>query len=260
VATDHTLIQIRERSFPDLLDLTLVVVRSRPKTLGLAALAGVAPFAALDAWLLSDPAFPFIGFLGLLVLEAPWATAPLTVVLGSLMFGDRATVGQVVKTLLRGLPAMIAYQLLIRAFLLFTIVLYPIVPAKLAFLDEVILLERGRFAGVVRRCSTLCGRRGSDLFGQWLAQLFFGVLFVACFWAGTSAMVSALVTSELTWETPGLQDLRGLQFQLAVWLAISFFGVARFLTYIDQRIRLEGWEVKLRLQAVGRAMEEAGRW
>jgi hypothetical protein len=123
LATDHTLIQIRERSFPDLLDLTLVVVRSRPKTLGLAALAGVAPFAAVNAWLLSDPAFPFIGSLGLLILEAPWATAPLTVVLGSLMFGDRATVGQVVRALLRGLPAMIAYQLVIRTFLLFTIVL-----------------------------------------------------------------------------------------------------------------------------------------
>ena len=33
---------------------------------------------------------------------------------------------------------------------------------------------------------------------------------------------------------------------------VAFFAVARFLAYIDQRIRLEGWEVELRLRAVGR--------
>ena len=55
---DRTLVQIRERSFLDVLDLALVVVRQRPVTLGLAALAGIAPFAALNAWLTSDPEFP----------------------------------------------------------------------------------------------------------------------------------------------------------------------------------------------------------
>ena len=33
-----------------------------------------------------------------------------------------------------------------------------------------------------------------------------------------------------------------------------------FFTYIDQRTRLEGWEVSLRLKAVARDIEEAGRW
>jgi len=41
-----------------------------------------------------------------------------------------------------------------------------------------------------------------------------------------------------------------------VWIAIAFFGVFRFLSYIDRRIRLEGWELELRLKAVGRASEE----
>jgi hypothetical protein len=85
-------------------------------------------------------------------------------------------------------------------------------------------------------------------------------VFVACFWFGTGALVSSLSTSELTWETPSWGVFHDFRFQLAVWITISFFGVARFLTYIDQRIRLEGWEVKLRLQAVARSMEEASRW
>ena len=259
MALDQTLIQIRERSFPDLLDLALVVVRSRPKTVGLAALAGVLPFAALNAWLTLDPEFPFLGYLALLALEAPWATAPLTVVLGGLMFGEKPSARRVLATLVRRLPAMIAYQFVLRLFLLFPL-LYLIVPARLAFLDEVILLEGGEFRGVIRRCSTLSGNRGSDLFGYWAAELFFGALFVLCFWAGTDVIQNALTTSELTWDQPGWADLYGLRLQMAVWIAIAFFGVARFLTYIDQRIRLEGWEVKLRLQDVGRAMEEAGRW
>ena len=42
-------------------------------------------------------------------------------------------------------------------------------------------------------------------------------------------------------------------FQAGVWLAIAYFGVVRFLSYIDRRIRLEGWEIELRFKAVGRA-------
>jgi hypothetical protein len=260
LASDRTLIQIRERSFLDVLDLALVVIRSEPLPLGLAALAGVLPCAALNAWLTAEPEFPLVAYLGLLVLEVPWATAPLTVVLGGLMFGERPTAGRVARTIGRGLPAMIAYQLVVRALLLATFLGYPLVPSRLAFLDEVILLERGRFRSVVKRCSTLCGLRGSDLFGRWIVSVLFGVAFVVCFWVGTDAAFNALTTSDLTWDRPGWGDLYGLRTQAAVWLAIAFFGVARFLTYIDQRIRLEGWEVKLRLQAVGRALEEAGRW
>ena len=35
-----------------------------------------------------------------------------------------------------------------------------------------------------------------------------------------------------------------------------FSAVVRFLSYIDRRIRLEGWEIELRLKSVGRALEE----
>ena len=99
--TDRTMVQIRERSYLEVLDLALVVVRQWPATLGMAALAGIAPFAALNARLLSDPEVPPGVFVYLLALEAPWATAPLTVGLGGLMFGERPSVGRVVRTLAR---------------------------------------------------------------------------------------------------------------------------------------------------------------
>jgi hypothetical protein len=260
LSLDHTLIRIRERSFLDVLDLALVVVRAYPVTLGLAALAGAAPAAAFNAYLTYDPEFPFAAYLTLLILEAPWVTAPLTLVLGGLMFGERPRAGRIAHSLMRAAPAMILYQTVVRAMLLATFFFYPIVPSKLAFVDEVILLERCRFSTVARRCSYLCDYRSSELFGQWIAQILFGLLFVACFWVGSDAAVSALTSSELTWEQPGRAGIYGPRCQLAVWLAITFFGVARFFMYIDQRIRLEGWEVRLRILAVGRAMEESSRW
>ena len=63
-----------------------------------AALAGIAPLAAVNIWLLSDVAFSRAYWVVLLLLmEAPWATAPLTLVLGDLMFGVRPRPGRILK-------------------------------------------------------------------------------------------------------------------------------------------------------------------
>ena len=111
----------------------------------------------------------------------------------------------------------------------------------------------------MRRCLRLTRDRSGEFFTQWTGQLAFGLLFAACFWVGTGAGASALVSSELTWDRPALADFSGLRFQLGVWVAIAFFAVARFLIYIDQRIRTEGWELRLRLKAVGRELEGVPR-
>jgi hypothetical protein len=259
LAYDRTLIQIRERSFLDLLDLAMVVVRQRPVTLGLAALVGSLPFAALNWWLINEDRTS-AGWLPFLIgMEVPWATAPLTVVLGGLMFEQRPTAGNVFRTLARSFFPMFVYQFLLRGVLIITTFLYVIIPTRKAFFNEVILLERPRWLTASARTSALCEQRGGDLFGQWLAQCLFGTLFVLAFWLGSTTLTQALVSSELTW-TPTWNDLLGIRFHFALWLAIEFFAVARFFTYIDQRIRLEGWEVSLRLRSVGQAMEGVGRW
>jgi hypothetical protein len=260
MAFDRTLVQVRERTFLGLLDLALVVVRNRPVELGVAALAGIAPFAALNARLISDPAFPPLAFAILVCLEIPWATAPLTIVLGSLMFGQRLGPGQTLRRWLKAVPSLVLFQLFLRVFLLSTVFLAALIPARLVFLNEVIVLEVVGWRKALRRSSQLCARRGGDLFLQWLAQVFFGAVFVLGFWFGTGVVLSALMTDEMTWERPLWSDFYGFRFQLALWLAIAFFAVARFLTYIDHRIRQEGWEIKLRLDAVALTMEEARAW
>jgi hypothetical protein len=260
MAFERTLVQIRERTFLEVLDLALVVLHDRPLALGLAALAGIAPLAGGNAWLCRDPEFPLPLFALLVFLEAPWATAPLTIVLGALMFDQRLRSGQVLWRMVQAFPALLLYQLALRLFLAVSVFLGWLIPARLLFLNEVILLERVRWWKVPGRCSELCARRGGDLFGQWLAQLFFGAVFIACAWLGTGTVISALTTSEMTWEVPGWGDVYSLRFQVLLWLVLVFFAVARFLTYLDHRIRKEGWEIQLRLEDASRALEEAEGW
>ena len=124
---------IRERSFLDLIDLAILVVRERPVILGLTAVAGMAPFAVLNLWLLSATESGAGLWLLLLFMEIPWATAPLTIVLGDLMFGVRPRPGKVFKTLFVSLPAMLLTQLLIRGMLLAVVIGYVLVPTRLTF-------------------------------------------------------------------------------------------------------------------------------
>jgi hypothetical protein len=253
---DRTLVQIRERSFLDLLDLAMLVVRDRPVTLGLAALAGIAPCAALNSWLLSDPEFPLGLWVALLLLETPWATAPLTLVLGGLMFARQPSPGKILRTLLVSLPAVILTQFLLRGLFLLFVITYPLMPAQYSFLDEVILLERANALASMRRSRVLSRGFEGELFVRWIGQISLGSIFALCFSIGACTLSSVLAGKELTWDEPGRSDLRGLLFQAGVWIAIAYFAVYRFLSYVDRRIRLEGWELELRLKAVARAMEE----
>ena len=127
----------------------------------------------------------------------------------------------------------------------------------------VALIFRGGQEAVLVLCGGLCLPeldRGGDLFGQWLAQLFFGAAFTLAFWMGSGTIVTTLTSSEMTWEEPGWVDFYGARFQLALWGAIAFFTVARFLSYVDHRTRKEGWEIELRLKDAGRALEEVRAW
>ncbi|MDR3635017.1 MAG: hypothetical protein P4L84_14530 [Isosphaeraceae bacterium] len=255
MAYERTLVQIRERSFLDLQELALLVIRRRPLPLLLALVAATLPFVALNAWLAEGGgSFAlFACYLVLPTLEAPLATAGLTVLLGGLMFGERPSAGQVVRASTAALVPILLYQVVLRPLLL-------LLPGRLAFINEVLLLERGPWHGATGRSAQLCTGSVVDLFLHWIGAFVFASLFLLCFLLGTGAVLNALFTSELTWDRPTLSDLGGFQFQVGLWLVIGFFAVVRFLTYIDQRIRLEGWEVELRLRSAGRALEEAATW
>jgi hypothetical protein len=252
---DRTLIVIRERSFLDLLDLALLVVRDRPVILGLTALAGIAPFAALNVWLMADPSRSGL-WVPLLLMETPWATAPLTVVLGDLMFGVRPRPGKVFKTLVLAFPLLFLTQFLIRGISYLIILGFVLAPAWFAFLNEVILLERVGFFRAFGRSRAIGRQFEGALFFRWLGQIALGLTFALCFQKGAEAFGAVLAGGDVTWEQAAQLDVGDLLFQAGVWIAIALFAVVRFLSYIDRRIRLEGWEIELRLRSVGRTLEE----
>ena len=41
----------------------------------------------------------------------------------------------------------------------------------------------------------------------------------------------------------------------ALWTSALFVSLARYLNYLDQRIRYEGWEVELKLRVEGRRLQ-----
>jgi hypothetical protein len=51
------------------------------------------------------------------------------------------------------------------------------------------------------------------------------------------------------WEWSFLKPMFTLYFQLSLWIVVCYFTIVRFLTYLDLRIRREGWEVELRMRA-----------
>jgi hypothetical protein len=254
---DRLLIQVRERPFLDLLDLTFQILRERPLALSISALIGVLPCFVLNYYIQSDPGSSPVFFAFLLFLETPFATAPLTVVLGDLMFNVRVTPRRVGWALLAGLPSLFLYQLIVRGVLLVTILGYILFPSRLAYLNEVILLERMRAFNVLRRAGALCRGLEVEYFFSWVAQVALGATFVLCFATGTRTIVSALFGDELTWSRPRYSGLSEFLIHAAIWIAIAYFATFRFLSYIDRRIRLEGWELELRLKAAGRALEES---
>ena len=253
---DRTLIVIRERAFVDLLDLALLVVRDRPVVLGLAALAGIAPFAALNIWLLSADLSGSGLWILLLLMETPWATAPLTVVLGDLMFGVRLRPRKIVKTLVVSFPSLFLAQFLLRGVCYLILIGYVLVPTQFAFLNEVLLLERVGPFRAFGRSRAISREFEGELFLRWLGQVALGLTFALCFQKGAETFGSVLAGGDVTWEQAAHFDAGDLLFQGGVWIAIAFFAVVRFLSYIDRRIRLEGWEIELRLRGVGRALEE----
>jgi len=211
----------------------------------------------------------------LVVIEAPLASIFMTTYLGQAVFVDRPDLRQVFGEVVRMLPRLAWCQLLVRgilaAWLLLLLVersedfswgLELVLLGGLAtyvsfirsfrpFINEIVLLERNPLTSrnaqaitIGRRSAQLHGPSSGDLFARWLATAAVGFLLTLAV-LGTLWFCLALLFNQLQ---PGPWALRVL-YPLALWLVAGYLSVARFLSYLDLRIRHEGWEVELRLRA-----------
>ena len=292
---DRTRIAIRERDAIGILDLALHVFRNYAGPLSLAAAFGVVPMLLVNHVLIGWMAdvdyreeFPmrYIWNLWMLVyLEAPLGTAFATYFLGQAVFVDRPRMRDVLREVLRAAPALAwchlgvrgvgaAWLLLVtldrfdglepavEGFLLPCLVLYAAaIRSFRPFMNEIILLERNPLRSrdpnritVGRRSQLLHLPSSGDLLGRSVLQSLLAVLLLLSVYGGL-LFVSGVFFND--WEPGPL--LIQIWLPLSMWVVALYLSVTRFLSYLDTRIRYEGWEIELRLRAEASRVEAAAR-
>jgi hypothetical protein len=131
-------------------------------------------------------------------------------------------------------------------------------PETQPMLEQNPLLARGSAAiTVARRSGHLHAPYSGDLFVRWIGSAAIGV-FLAALVLFTAIVFMGYLISD--WPISSNSDEGGMTpnfdwFKLQVvypaclWLVVIFFAVVRFLSYLDLRIRHEGWEVELLMRA-----------
>lgn len=271
---DKARITIRERSFLEILDLGLRLIQGHPATLLLFWALGVAPFLLLNDVLFNQQILVDVprdlGYVDpqdmqelitgycfaqvVIFIEAPFATSLITIFLGQILFVKSPDLRNVASGFFQCLGQLVLLLIVVRvvAFLMCffpLFLLYWLMP----FTPEVIVLER---ASVSKTWNRLGGiRKGfhDTLFVRGLMALVFGALCVVSVWTSLTFLQSviidqysfAAITLSLRWLVP-----------ISIWIVVGYFAVVRFLSYLDLRIRKEGWDVELQMRAEGARLEE----
>jgi len=286
VQFDRTTIVVRERSVLDTLDLSLHVLREYALPLAAAMLLGALPLLAVDylllGWMASEAGedawlpWRFVYHLSLQIyLQAPLASVFATAYLGQAVFLAEPRFGDVVRDAWRMLPRIAWCHLLVRGVLLGWLLvlvlerdgevhgfvealLLPVLAVYVSglrafrpFINEIVLLERNpltsqneRIMTVGRRSRMLHGSRGGEWLIRWLLASVLGVLLILAAY-GTFYFHAAAPRQDWT-QGPLLTHVL---LPLAMGITTCYLTVFRFLTYLDARIRQEGWEVELQLRA-----------
>ncbi len=256
---DRSRIAISERSWADNLDLALHLLRSYGGPLAVCALVAIVPLAVLnhlfltwmfpDVWADDDSVGILYWITCLVMIEAPIATAPMTLYLGQALFVEKPAARTVARDFFACLPQMMLLQLLLRAILILPVVTWIAPFGMWPYLNEIILLERNPLVGRGGRLSTLKRNsllhRGNsgDYFVRAIGSALLSLLLITALYLTEDMLARHLLGFE-----PGATGWL-IEMQVAFWIVAAYFAVVRFLSYLDGRIRNEGWEVELLLRA-----------
>lgn len=283
---DQTFIAIRERSIIEIFDLALQVSRQHFSRLIGLLLIGACPWILIDwfliGWILNDrlvfqeSAIAFYWIMMLLVVsQAQVGTTLVTYYLGQSMFIEQPTLMQTVRDTfwkppvywwlhggLRLVFPILGLVFLVRSneealgavavFGTMAVATAVLVRAFRPYVTEILLLEktpvRARGPGRINfaRRSTNLHNGGSDLFGRFITELFFLPLMFLAIYSALN-LIDEAVALQSSWEFP----LRSIYYSAALWITAGFAAVVRFLSYVDLRIRQEGWATELKMRAEG---------
>jgi len=253
---DSLQVVVRPRGILECLDLAVLFCGRRPLAVALATALGGIPCILLNNLAYAatmddgDNAYPM---LVLLSVETAWAAVPLTLYLGQSVFSNHFSRHTATRAFLGGLPALIVFQGILRSICVATFVGAPLI-ITLYYLDQIILLERPSLSRVWRRRRAVNDGRGWSLLrlaiidGLLLSVgTCLGTGFLTAFarlWNGEGvAWGAAAIDGDLI---PALFSWHG---QIAFFAVCGFVTVFRFFTYLDTRIRREGWDIELKLRA-----------
>ncbi|MAV35635.1 MAG: hypothetical protein CMJ59_09260 [Planctomycetaceae bacterium] len=295
---DNLQITIRERTCLDLMDLGLQVFRAHGPRFLLAFACGAIPLQLLnhlsfhhlaeidyeERSLTSDEAWQLVGFVlctaQSIFIQSQLAGVFATRYLGSVLFQDEPRMRSVLSQVGRSWFRLLWCQALMRgvviagllawwsrvsnwafSYLALLTCLIMFLRALRPFLNEVVLLEDNPLLAtpsnqltIARRSKRLHAPSSMMLVGRWLCTSLIGSALVVSV-LGVFLFVSGVFFHD--W-IPSPQLVK-FAVPLAMWGVAAYLTVVRFLTYLDLRIRDEGWEVELRMRAEASRLLEATR-
>lgn len=266
---DRLQVAVRPRNVLECLDLTMLVCGRRPLGIAAAATIGALPMILLNRAAFADAeseaSLPTLALA--LALEMPWAAAPLTLYLGQAMFTERFTAvswRDCRRAFGAALLPLVLFQFIVRG-LAFVTLFGAVVWLPLAYyVGPVILLERGRTAGVIGRCWSLCRCElarivlllviDAVLLGAgWMTGYKFLESFTVLWRGGTLGDVFSAVFDPSAEDgdaaIAAMRTFASWPSQIAFWMAATVVAVYRFFTYLDTRIRHEGWDIELKFRS-----------
>lgn len=259
---DKTRLVIRERGLLEIMDLALKLTRLYAWPLFLASAAGAVPMILFNNWVWggllrrseleqSTPWGFLLGNLWFILWQIPLATAPTTLVLGQLLHTDKPNSGQVWRDFKQSLGQLIWYQVFCRGLMMVTGLLILWLMVGWAHLNEVILLERNPWRKKDSKAHSTISRAGrlhneslGDLLVRWLLTTLLAAMFLLAILGSLKWMRWMLAGQDTPTEATYM-----IWWQVATWAVISYLTVVRYLSYLDLRIRLEGWEIELLMRA-----------
>jgi len=251
---------VRERSLAEIIDLavrfSLVLGGGLYLRLGAALLL---PSYALCWWLLhSGVSAAWVGVLGVVLFSL--LQLPFTVAAGRLMFSADVSLALVLTSSLRLLyRAILARCLALLLIVGGTLIVIPapLVVARVLFMDEVVVLEGAGSLAAYRRATRIVSGRVPESLGVWLSLLFTSAAFIAvCHIFASALAAEGLPIEALPSVWAGLNWEAGLA---GLFLSVPLVASLRFLAYIDNRTRREGWDIQVRFLELDRALNEGAK-
>ncbi len=279
---DQTFIAIRQRNIFEIFDLSIHVIRTYFPALSLLLITNALPFFILD-WLLfrwmtseffvSEYATIYLWTMLLMVTnQAQLGTTMITCYLGRALFQGRPSIRETIQASLKAMPQLFWIQGILRTvilailvacavgqstsltmlpLLMLTIVLGLIVRSFRPFANEMLLLEknplRKRKATDINyssRSAALHKVAQPTIIGRFLLVALICLPLAFAFYS-SMLLMDQTINLHIDPET----TLITFYWPAALWLVAGLIAVVRFLSYIDIRIRQEGWAVELRIRA-----------